>query len=103
MKTQDLEDMLQFIAACGYCGMFFWCGKMRIIKALSFYLKFMFFCQKRLLLLIMYNSNFTNTLIIHPCPCQSPVDRPREKQLLKKPHTFKLDKLKALYYVSNLD
>ena len=62
-----------------------------------------FFCQKRLLLLIMYNSNFTNTLIVHPCPCQSPVDCPREKQLLKKPHTFKLYKLKALYYVSNLD
>jgi len=41
MKKQDLEDMLNFFAVCGYCGMFFWCGKMRIIKALSFYLKFM--------------------------------------------------------------
>jgi len=46
MKTQDLEDMLQFIAACGYCGMFFWCGKMRIIKALSFNLKLMSFFAK---------------------------------------------------------
>ena len=46
------------------------------------------------LLLIMYNFNFINTLIIHPCPCQSPVDRPRKKQLIKKLHTFKLDKLK---------
>ena len=96
MKTQDLEDMLQFLAVC---WIFFCVERCELSKhSASTQNLCLLACMSRhclcLLLLIMYNFNFIDTLIIHPCPCQSPVDRPREKQLIKKPHTFKLDKLK---------